>query len=112
MPPPTCPVTGTFDTTGFADGNYTLVVIATDPAGNTATTTVTWLRDTTPPPVPAVTLSVPSSSPGNVTSPQFSVSDTEGGVTYNCSVTGASPVPNAAITCGPTTTVESQWRWS
>ncbi|HTW19170.1 MAG TPA: Ig-like domain-containing protein, partial [Mycobacteriales bacterium] len=84
---------------------YTLVVTATDPAGNATSTTVTWVRDTTPPPAPTVTLTVPASSPGNDTSPQFSVTDSESGDSYSCSVTGPTSVPNAAITCGATTTV-------
>jgi hypothetical protein len=110
-PPATCPVSGMFDTTGFAEGTYTLVVTATDPAGNSTSTTVTWLRDTTPPPVPAVSLAVPSSSPGNVTQPQFTVTDSDPGpggpgVTYACTVSGATAVPSSAITCGATTTVD------
>jgi hypothetical protein len=105
-PPATCPTSGTFDTTTFADGTYTLVVTATDPAGNTTSTTVTWLRDTIPPAVPTVTLSTPPSSPGKVTAPQFAVSDTEAGVSYACSVSGATTVPSGAITCGATTTVD------
>jgi hypothetical protein len=104
-PPATCPADGTFDTTAFADGTYTLIVTATDPAGNATSTTVTWVRDTTPPPVPTVALSDPASSPGNVTSPQFAVTDTETDVTYQCSVSGPTTVPGSAITCGATTTV-------
>ncbi len=105
-PPATCPADGTFDTTAFADGDYTLIVTATDPAGNSTSSTTIWLRDTTPPPVPTVGLAVPASSPGNVTAPQFSVSDTEAGVTYACSVSGPTAVPNPAVTCGTTTTVD------
>ncbi len=105
-PPATCPANGTFDTTAFADGDYTLIVTATDPAGNATSTTTIWLRDTAPPPAPTVALAVPALSPGNVTSPQFSVSDTEAGVTYTCSVTGPTAVPNSAVTCGTTTTVD------
>jgi large repetitive protein len=106
----TCPASGTFDTTGFIDGTYTLVVTATDPAGNATSTTVTWLRDTTPPPNPTVTLTVPASSPSNVTTPQFSVPDTDGTpptpVTYSCSVTfGATAVPGVVTACGTTTTL-------
>ncbi len=80
---------------------------ATDAAGNTsAAGTATYKLDTTPPPVPLVDLSVPASSPGNLTSPQFTVSDTEAGVSYACTVTGPTTVPSAAVTCGQTTTVD------
>jgi hypothetical protein len=105
-PPGVCPSTGGFDTSGFADGTYTLTVTATDPAGNVTVTVVTWLRDTTPPPVPTVVLSLPVSSPGNVTDPHFSVSDTEAGVSFACSVSGPTSVPASAVSCGPTTTVD------
>jgi predicted phage tail protein len=105
-PPGVCPPSGGFDTTGFADGSYTLTVTATDPAGNVTVTTVNWVRDTTPPPVPVVTLVVPASSPGKVTQPQFGITDTEAGVTLACSVTGPTTVPASAINCGPTTTVD------
>jgi hypothetical protein len=80
-----CPADGTFDTTGFADGTYTLVVTATDAAGNAATTTVVWTKDTVPPPAPSV--SAPS-SPAQSRSVSFSVTDTEAGVIYTCTVTG------------------------
>jgi hypothetical protein len=105
-PPGVCPPSGGFDTNGFADGSYTLTVTATDPAGNVMVTTVSWVRDTTPPPVPIVWLTLPGSSPGNVTQPQFTVTDTESPVTLACSVTGPTTVPASAINCGPTTTVD------
>ncbi len=38
--------------------------------------------------------------------PSFSVTDTEAGVTFTCSVTGPTTVPGSAIVCGPTTTVD------
>jgi hypothetical protein len=105
-PPATCPTPATFDTTAFADGTYTLVVTATDAAGNSTSTTTTWLRDTTAPAVPSVALTVPASSPGNVAAPQFTVSDAEAGVSYACTVTGASTVPSSAVGCGVTTSVD------
>ncbi|HEX3824714.1 MAG TPA: hypothetical protein VHV79_09645 [Mycobacteriales bacterium] len=108
--PGVCPANGAFDTTAFNDGAYTLTVTATDPAGNLTSTTVTWIRDTTAPSAPTVTLSAPAASPGNVRSLQFTVSDSDNspvpGLTYTCSVAGPSPVPAAAISCGaPTTSV-------
>ena len=58
------------------------------------------------PPVPTVTLAAPVLSPGNVAHPQFSVTDSEAGVSFVCSVTGPTSVPASAISCGPTTTVD------
>ena len=56
---------------------------ATDAAGNTsAAGKASYTLDTTPPPAAEVVLSVPASSPGNVTAPQFAVTDTEAGVTF------------------------------
>jgi large repetitive protein len=104
--PGVCPPSGGFDTTGFADGSYTLTVTATDPAGNATVTTVTWVRDTTPPPVPTVTLTSPASSPGKVANPQFSVTDAEAGATFTCSVSGPTAVPSSAVACGSTTSVD------
>ncbi|HET7310770.1 MAG TPA: Ig-like domain-containing protein [Mycobacteriales bacterium] len=96
-----CPANGTFDTTGFADGVYTLVVTAADAAGNTASTTVSWERDTTPPPVPVIT---GPTGPVNDRTPSLSVSDSEAGVTFDCAVAGSLPVTVTA--CGTTTTLD------
>jgi hypothetical protein len=84
-PQTTCPANGTFDTTGSADGDYTLTVTATDPAGNTSSTTVTWTRDTTPPPPPTATA---PASPSNDRTPVFTISDAEPGSTLACQLTG------------------------
>jgi hypothetical protein len=92
-----CP--GTFDTTAFSDGAYTLVVTAADPAGNASSTTVSWVRDTAPAPTPAVAA---PTSPSKITAPVFAVTEPEPGVTYTCTVTGPSVV---TATCGPATTV-------
>jgi large repetitive protein len=105
----TCGASTTVNLSGTGrDGTYTLSVTATDVAGNvsTSSSTASYTLDTTPPPAPTVALSTPGSSPGNVTTPQFIVTDPEAGVTYSCSVTGATPVPSSAITCGATTSVD------
>ncbi|MBV9485711.1 MAG: hypothetical protein JO246_06600, partial [Frankiaceae bacterium] len=86
-------------------------VAATDQLGNvsTAVGTATYTLDRSLPNTPSVVLSSPASSPGNVTSPQFTVTDPDtspGGITYVCSVAGKTSVPSSAITCGPTTTVD------
>jgi PKD repeat protein len=66
-----------------ADGTYTLVVTVTDPAGNTsATTTRTYLLDTTPPAAPGV---VGPAGPSNVRTPGFALSG-EAGATYSCTL--------------------------
>jgi large repetitive protein len=96
-----CPSGGVFDTSGFGDGVYTLVVTATDAAGNSSSTTLTWTRDTVAPPAPSVTA---PASPAQDRSLSFTVADAESGVTFTCSVTGPSAV--TVLTCGPTTTVD------
>jgi hypothetical protein len=96
-----CPGSGVFSTAGHTDGTYSLLVTATDPAGNSSTTTVTWNRDTAAPPAPTVT---PPASPAQGRSPSFTVSDTESPVTWSCSVSGPSAV--AVAVCGPTTTLD------
>jgi large repetitive protein len=79
-----CPASGVFDTTGFGDGVYTLVVTATDAAGNRSSTTVSWTRDTTPPPAP--TVSAPA-SPTNATRVTLSIGDAEPSVVLTCALT-------------------------
>jgi hypothetical protein len=93
-----CPVAGDFDTTGFGDGIYTLTVTATDVAGNSATTTVTWTKDTAPPPAPGVVAPPSPAQPRNVS---FTVTDSESGVVFTCTVSGPSSV--AVTSCGATT---------
>lgn len=97
----TCPAGGVFDTGSAGDGVYQLTVTATDAAGNFSTTTVTWTRDTVPPPAPSV--SAPS-SPSNVRNPSFGVSDSEVGVQFNCVVSG--PGTASVVSCGATTLVD------
>ncbi|HTW20319.1 MAG TPA: Ig-like domain-containing protein, partial [Mycobacteriales bacterium] len=81
-----CPADGTFDTSSDSlDGQYQLTVTATDPAGNTSSASATWTRDTTPPPAP--TVSAPP-SPSNDLTPSFVVSDSESGVSFDCTLAG------------------------
>lgn len=96
-----CPSDGTFATTGHPDGVYTLVVTATDGAGNTSSTTVSWTRDTVPPAKPTVT---GSSTASRTRTPSFTVTDPDAVATWQCTVTGPSPV--LASACGPTTTLD------
>ena len=49
LPAPSATATATWTTTGLTDGAHTLGVVATDQAGNTATTTRVVLVDNTPP---------------------------------------------------------------
>jgi hypothetical protein len=106
-----CGATSRIDLSGpDRDGTYTFTVLATDAAGNVSSSpgTAEYTLDTTPPPAPTVVLLNPTSSPGNVATPAFSVTDadTSAGVTFTCSVTGVTPVPDSAVDCGPTTTVD------
>ncbi|HEX3907059.1 MAG TPA: Ig-like domain-containing protein [Mycobacteriales bacterium] len=94
-----CPVSGSFSTGGFGDGTYTLMVTATDPAGNvSATTTVHWVRDTMKPAAPVVTV-VPSI--GNSRSPGFTVTDADTTATFSCTTS-----PSVPVTCGATSTLD------
>jgi hypothetical protein len=70
---------------GLADGSHSFQVKARDAAGNDSPiTTRSWTVDTTPPPAPSID-SGPS-DPSNSTSPSFSFSDNEGGVSFLCQV--------------------------
>ena len=66
----------------MADGSYTVRTHATDAVGNVSTTTTTFTIDTTPPPVPTITV-FPSGTTASSTA-SFTFSDTEAGVTFLC----------------------------
>jgi hypothetical protein len=70
---------------GLADGGHTFQVMATDDAGNTATSTYSWTVDTTPP-VTTITSSPPSAT--NTSSASFSFSANEPS-SFQCSLDGA-----------------------
>ena len=111
-----CGTTTTVDLASYGDGDYTLSVVATDQAGNSSVAgSADYSLDATAPLAPVVSLTSPGSSPGNVSLPQFSVSNpgdaSPGGLTYSCVVTETSVTPNLTVaasdvTCGSTTTVD------
>ena len=72
----------------LAEGSHTFQVEATDQAGNTdaSPASSTWVVDTTPPPAPSITSN--PSNPTNQTTASFGFTDSEGGVTFLCSLGG------------------------
>jgi hypothetical protein len=74
---------------GLADGSHTFQVRATDQVGNTDATpaSFTWVVNATAPPAPAITSNPPN--PSKSSSATFSFTDTEAGVTFQCSMDGA-----------------------
>jgi hypothetical protein len=74
-----------------ADGSYTLHVRATDSLGNitpiASPTSVSFVVDTTAPPAPSITAA--PDNPTNDTSASFSFTDSQAGVTFQCSLDGA-----------------------
>jgi hypothetical protein len=72
---------------GLGQGTHTFSVEAQDTAGNVSgSTSFSWVIDTTPPPVPAIT-STPN-NPTNKTSASLSFTDTETGATFLCQLDG------------------------
>jgi hypothetical protein len=110
-----CDTTTVLSLAATGDGSYQLEVTAVDKAGNVSAGvgSADYTLDATKPLAPTVTLTSPASSPGNVATPQFSITapvdDSPGGLTYRCSATmAASPTPVAVpapdiTSCGPST---------
>jgi hypothetical protein len=73
--------------TALAQGSHTFQVKAVAGSAESAATSYTWTVDTTPPPVPSITAKPASLS--NTTSPSFSFTDTEPGVTFRCQLDGS-----------------------
>jgi hypothetical protein len=72
----------------LADGTYTIVAQQSDDLGNVGTSSsITFSVDTLPPPVPTITASPAATSA--TTAPSFSFTDAEPGVTFRCSLDGA-----------------------
>ena len=74
--------------TGLAQGSHSFAVRATDPAGNTDASPAirTWTVDTVAPPAPSI--STHPADPTNTTTATFAFADTEGRVTFSCSIDG------------------------
>jgi hypothetical protein len=72
----------------LAQGSHTFAVKAQDAAGNqSGAASFAWTVDTTAPPTPAIT-STPA-NPTNQTSASFSITDSEGGVSFLCQLDGS-----------------------
>lgn len=92
-----------------ADGAHSFHVKATDAVGRVDATPAThsWTVDTQPPPVPTFTEAPPAQT--GSTSATFAFSDTEGGVTFTCSLDDgppegcSSPVTHDGLAQGPHT---------
>jgi large repetitive protein len=79
---------------GAADGTYTIAVTATDSLGNTGPArTLTYILI---PPAPSVVTAPPAAA--STRTAAWTLTDAVSGVTYVCSVTGASTV-GASVTC-------------
>ncbi len=74
---------------GLAQGTHTFNVEAGDAAGNiSASTSYSWVVDTTPPPVPVIT-SKPT-NPTTSTTATLTFTDPEAGVSFQCQLDGGS----------------------
>ncbi len=72
---------------GLTAGTHTFGVKAVKGADESAVTSWTWTIDVTPPAAPQLTAT--PTNPSRSTSPSFSFTDTETGVTYRCSLDSA-----------------------
>jgi arylsulfatase A-like enzyme len=122
--------TSPYDIPGPLSGQHTLQVKSVDQANNSdATPDVrTWTIDSTPPPVPSITQKPAAMSSSNAAS--FSFSDTEGAVTFRCSLDGeppavcTSPKPYSSLADGlhtfavtasdgaGNTSAAASWQWT
>ena len=109
--PSACTTRSTFAMSGLTDGSHTLVVAATDAAGNSSSSSVSWVVDTT---APAAVIVTPPASPTNDPTAQVTFTDSDPTVHhYGCALNGnaqvnpcASPwTPNAAPVQGLNTVV-------
>jgi outer membrane protein OmpA-like peptidoglycan-associated protein len=101
------PCAATLDLSALADGAHSLLVRATDAAGNTgAIATRTWTVDTVAPTAPAVQLATGPTSPSSDPAPTISFGG-EGGATFQCRLDGrdwapcTSPLRLSGLADGP-----------
>lgn len=73
--------------TGLTQGSHTFQVKAVVGADQSTAASYTWTVDTVAPPAPSITAKPVALS--NTTSPSFSFSDTESGVTFRCQLDGS-----------------------
>jgi len=96
------PCTSPKSYSGLVNGTtYRLAVKASDPYGNSGTSTLTWTVALNP---PSVTITSAPSSPGNSTSPTFGFSSPSSGATFACSL-----VTTAAADAFTTCTSPKTW---
>lgn len=94
----------TWDTTSFADGNYTVTVSVQDTEGNEASDTINVVVDNTPPDVTVDTKTTSDTTPplsGTVSDPDATVSVTVNGTTYNATNDGGGTWSVADNVVGP-----------
>ena len=89
--PPFLPCISGQTYSGLADGTHTFHVRAVNTDGPSDDATFTWTIDLHSPPAPSITAKPPN--PSNESSPSFSFSDSEGGVTFGCRLDAESFAP-------------------
>ena len=90
----TCTSPATYS--GLADGSHTFAVRARDGAGNpSAATSYAWSLQAPRPPAPSI--DTKPSNPSNVKQAVFAFSDSDGTVSFTCSVDGAAYSPCASL---------------
>jgi len=72
---------------GLSQGSHTFLVKALSGSDVSAATSFTWIVDTVAPPAPTITSEPAARS--NTSSPSFSFTDTESGVTFRCKLDGS-----------------------
>jgi hypothetical protein len=81
---------------GLADGSHTFAVRARDAVGNASSaTSYTWSLQAPRPPAPSI--DTKPSNPSNVKQAVFAFSDTDGTVSFQCSVDGAAYSPCTSL---------------
>jgi hypothetical protein len=80
--------TGSYDVSGLADGSHTITVVATDQAGNSASSSLTWTVNTS---APGVTFTTTPSAVTRQKSANFAWTVTDPTATVTCALDGNTP---------------------
>jgi hypothetical protein len=88
---------------GGVDGDYVLVVTTTDAAGNSSSTSLTYVLDTTAPAAPGLT---GPAGPSNSRAPAFTLTGEAGG-TYTCTLTDPNGVTTSVSCAAGTLTLST-----